>query len=52
LSEWSVAHRSNSVDVPDFTRGAWATNKSTMDIDILKGGNTKVNAPKEKAETL
>ena len=46
LSEWSVAHRSNSIDVPDFTRGAWTTNKSTMDIDLLKGGNTKVIAPK------
>lgn len=27
LSEVSVANRSNSVDVPDFTRGAWRTNK-------------------------
>ena len=25
LSEWSVAHRSESVDFPDFTRGAWKT---------------------------
>ena len=24
LTEWSVAHRSQSVDVPDFTRGRWA----------------------------
>jgi predicted dehydrogenase len=23
LTEWSVAHRSQSVDVPDFTRGRW-----------------------------
>lgn len=23
LSEWSVAHRSQSIDVPDFTRGKW-----------------------------
>jgi hypothetical protein len=23
LSEWSVAHRGQSVDVPDFTRGKW-----------------------------
>lgn len=27
LSEKSVANRSNSVDVPDFTRGAWKSNK-------------------------
>ena len=25
LSEWSVAHRSQSIDVPDFTRGRWKT---------------------------
>jgi len=25
LSEWSVAHRSQSIDVPDFTRGQWKT---------------------------
>ncbi len=27
LSEWSVANRSNSIDVPDFTRGHWTGNK-------------------------
>jgi hypothetical protein len=27
LSEWSVANRSNSIDVPDFTRGTWENNK-------------------------
>ncbi len=27
LSEWSVANRSNSIDVPDFTGGNWKTNK-------------------------
>jgi len=25
LSEWSVAHRSRPIDVPDFTRGRWQT---------------------------
>lgn len=25
LSEWSVANRSQSIDVPDFTRGKWKT---------------------------
>ena len=27
LSEWSVANQSNSIEVPDFTRGAWRKNK-------------------------
>jgi predicted dehydrogenase len=42
LSEWSVRNRSNSIDIPDFTAGAWETNKRNMDINIGKGGNTKV----------
>lgn len=41
LSEWSIANRSNSVDVPDFTAGAWKTNQP-MDISLQKGGTTKV----------
>jgi hypothetical protein len=41
LSEWSVAHRSNSIDVPDFTRGAWKTN-APIDISMEKGGTTTV----------
>ena len=32
LSEWSVSHRSNSVDVPDFTRGKW---KSAAPLGIV-----------------
>src|SRR5690606_35236251 len=32
LSEWSVANRSNSIDVPDFTNGSWKINKP-VDID-------------------
>ena len=40
LSEWSVANRSNSIDVPDFTSGAWKTNKPGMDISLSKGGTT------------
>lgn len=43
LSEWSVAHRSNSIDIPDFTRGAWKTNQP-IDITLEKGGTTKVLA--------
>lgn len=41
LSEWSVANRSNSIDVPDFTAGNWKTNKP-VDITLKGGGNTKV----------
>ena len=41
LSEWSAAHRSNSIDVPDFTNGSWKTNKP-VDISMKKGGTTKV----------
>jgi predicted dehydrogenase len=41
LSEKSVASRSNSVDVPDFTRGAWKTNKP-MELTLKGGGTTGV----------
>ena len=34
LSELSVRSRSSSVDVPDFTRGAWKTAKPLGDLDI------------------
>jgi predicted dehydrogenase len=42
LSQWSVLNRSNSIDVPDFTAGGWKTNKRNMDINLERGGNTKV----------
>ena len=43
LSAWSVFNRSNSIDVPDFTAGAWKTNKPNMDIALTNGGgNTKI----------
>lgn len=43
LSEWSVLNNSNSIKVPDFTAGAWKTNKPNMDINLDNGhGNTKV----------
>jgi len=48
LSEWSVANRSNSIDIPDFTDGAWQSNKP-VDLLLAQGGNTKVirsNAPR------
>jgi predicted dehydrogenase len=41
LSEWSVANRSNSIDIPDFTNGAWKKNKP-VDISLSQGANTKV----------
>jgi len=41
LSEKSVASRSNSVDIPDFTSGFWKTNQP-VDVFLQKGGNTKV----------
>jgi len=41
LTEVSVANRSKAMDVPDFTRGAWKTNKP-VDILLQKGGDTKV----------
>jgi hypothetical protein len=41
LSQWSVLNRSNTIDIPDFTAGAWETNKRNMDINLeLGGGNT------------
>jgi hypothetical protein len=40
LSEWSVANRSNSVTIPDFTSGAWKTNQRSMDIELSRGGGT------------
>jgi len=44
LSEWSVNNRSNSVDVPDFTAGAWKTNPLNMDINLEKCGSTKISS--------
>ncbi len=42
LSQWSVLHRSSSIDIPDFTAGAWKTNRSNMDINLERGGDTQV----------
>ncbi|MEX2594303.1 MAG: Gfo/Idh/MocA family oxidoreductase [Anditalea sp.] len=41
LSEWSVANRSNSIDVPDFTGGSWIEN-TPVDLTLAGGGNTGV----------
>lgn len=42
LSEWSVANRSNSIDVPDFTAGSWETN-SPVELTLKGGGTTGVS---------
>jgi hypothetical protein len=50
LSEWSVANKSQSIDVPDFTGGSWKTNKP-HGINLETGGTTKVlEVKKVKAE--
>jgi hypothetical protein len=41
LSEWSVANKCNSIEVPDFTRGGWKTN-TPVDISMSRGGTTGV----------
>jgi hypothetical protein len=41
LSEWSVAHRSASIDVPDFTRGSWKDNRP-VEMSIAHGNLTTV----------
>jgi len=48
LSEKSVASRSNSVDVPDFTRGSWKTN-APVELTLKGGGTTEVKIQR-KAE--
>ena len=54
LSEWSVANRSTSIDIPDFTAGAWKINKP-FDLTMEQGGSTKIlskDAMKEVKEKL
>ena len=46
LSEQSVANRSNSVDVPDFTKGAWKTN-APIELTLKGGGTTGVKESKK-----
>ena len=41
LSQRSVAKRSSSVEIPDFTRGAWQTNQP-VNLTLDGGGTTKV----------
>lgn len=51
LSEWSVANRSASIDVPDFTCGSWSINKP-VDPNLPNGGNTKVLGNKGSSNQL
>lgn len=46
LSLQSVAKKSRSVDVPDFTRGAWKTNQP-HNLTLEGGGTTSVREPKK-----
>lgn len=41
LSEKSVAKNSRTVDIPDYTRGNWKTNKP-VELTLAGGGNTGV----------
>jgi hypothetical protein len=51
LSEWSVANRSQSIDVPDFTGGSWKSNVP-HGINLETGGTTKVLEVAEVKEEL
>jgi len=51
LSEKSVANRSNSIDVPDFTRGKWKTNQP-VDVKLLAGANTGVSPKRGNNSTF
>src|SRR5690554_4272259 len=42
LSEWSIANRSNSIDIPDFTGGSWKTNQP-VELTLAGGGTTNVH---------
>ncbi|HVG11619.1 MAG TPA: Gfo/Idh/MocA family oxidoreductase [Flavisolibacter sp.] len=48
LSEKSVNNKSRTVDVPDFTKGAWKTNKPVT-LTLEGGGTTGVRAIKKDA---
>lgn len=41
LSEASVAKKSKSIDIPDFTKGSWKTNKP-VDTSLSTGANTEI----------
>jgi len=47
LSEKSVDNRSNSIDIPDFTNGAWKTN-NPIELTLKGGGTTGVKEMKKE----
>lgn len=50
LTSWSALNRSDSIDIPDFTCGAWETNPRHMDINLENGGgDTKILPPSKGA---
>ncbi|HQG57319.1 MAG TPA: acetylgalactosaminidase, partial [Bacteroidales bacterium] len=51
LSEWSVANKSQSIDVPDFTCGSWKINKP-HGINLETGGTTQVLEVKQRVNSL
>ncbi len=51
LSEWSVANRAQSIDVPDFTCGSWKTNVP-HGINLETGGTTNVLELKKEKEEM
>jgi len=51
LSEWSVANRSGSITVPDFTCGSYKTN-TPVDISLSQGGNTGVRTNTKSGSQL
>lgn len=42
LTSLSSRNRAATVEVPDFTRGAWRENQPLMDLDLKTGGTTKL----------
>jgi len=50
LSEYSVANRSKTVDIPDFTKGAWKTN-APVELTLKGGGTTGVREVKKADST-
>lgn len=51
LSEWSVANRSNSIEIPDFSNGSWKTNEP-VDVELKRGGTTGVRIAAEAESQL
>src|SRR5690606_41916078 len=51
LSEDSVKNRSKTIDIPDFTRGAWQTNKP-VDISLEKGRSEEHTSELQSRENL